>query len=566
MEDNIPSINPLSGKLITQKYIDQWRDASKLPIWKYKDQLLDTVRNNTFTILTAGTGAGKTRLAAKFLIPLIDELNGIMIITEPKRISAIQAANTFSNDNDVLIGEEVGYKIRFESKVSPKTKIIFETEGIALQEISNNPNLSKYAVILIDEVHERSINVDIILAMLRTINPSRTRVVLMSATIDLEKFSKYLYGAPWISVEGVPQTIETFYATEKSKDKIADAILKTIEICEGDIPGDVIVFVDGSEVAEGACRSFTELYEGAEAYCVTLYSNLTSDRQTYVKDLFKPGERKVIFSTNLAEASVTIATAVFVVDTGLHKESSYEYSTRAELLVIEFISKASANQRRGRVGRTKPGFVYRIYTQEEYNKMPDYTTPEISKGNIEDVLLKILNMLENFDSDNLEFIDPLNEKNVKDSIEFLLNQKLILKIGKGDDIFNYGLTDLGKLASQIPLTNQESKMLFTAYRYLLSDQILIIISMMGNQSLFIKLEKDKQYKIAQIWENYCTYRNRVYGDHYGLLNVFNQFSRLKPDKRFDWGNKNFIKIGNLDSVYKTYTEMKRSVERLILNC
>jgi pre-mRNA-splicing factor ATP-dependent RNA helicase DHX15/PRP43 len=587
------NINPLSGRPITDKYIKNFENAAKLPIWRYRDQIINTVRDNTFTLLTAGTGAGKTRLTPTFLIPLISELGGLMIVTEPKRISTISGATTIASDNDVELGKEVGYRIRFETKGTSTTQIFFETEGIFLQDISNDPNIDeRYSVIILDEVHERSLNIDVILAMLRNIRPSKTRIVLMSATIDVEKFSRYFYNCPVITVEGQPQIIETFFAmnpSEKLKERINEAIVKAIEISEGDIPGDIIVFVDGADAAEEACKKFTNLYSESVretiAYCVTLYANLNQERQAYVKDVVKPGERKVIFSTNLAEASVTIPTAIFVVDTGLQKESDFEYSTRASILELKLISKASANQRRGRVGRNQPGFVYRIYTEEEYNEMRDFTIPEILRENIEDVLVKLLNMqrnLTNVSISDLAFIDSPTIDSVKLSLNVLLNAKIISpskssnlvpvqkssrEIQKQNNIvnqliFSNSLTELGELVSQFPLIHEEGKMIVLSHRNNTSDEIIAIVSMMSVQNPLINaIPPNKQNQFNDSMNDFNTYRGKLYGDHLGLLRMFEGFVKTPREKRRDYCFKHFLSLEKMNNILQTFNDLKRFVER-----
>lgn len=582
------NLNPLSGRPISDKYIKNFENAAKLPIWKYRDQILNTVRNNPFTILTAGTGAGKTRLTPTFLIPLINQMNLPMIVTEPKRISTISGAGTIASDNDVEIGREVGYRIRFETRGTQQTKIFFETEGIFLQDISNDPNIDeRYSVIILDEVHERSLNIDVILAMLRNIKPEKTRIVLMSATIDIEKFSRYFYNCPVITVEGQPQIIETFYAinpSEKLKQRVNEAILKAIEISEGDIPGDIIVFVDGADAAEDACKMFTNLYAESvrevQAYCVTLYANLNQERQAYVKDIVKPGERKVIFSTNLAEASVTIPTAIFVVDTGLQKESDFEVSTRAKILQLKLISKASANQRRGRVGRNQPGFVYRIYTEEEYNEMQDFTIPEILRENIEDVIVKLLNMqrnLENVSISDLSFIDSPDIDSVKLSLNVLSTAKIIAQrkvspVSKSRNetsnnnilnqlIFNNSLTELGELVSQFPLIHEEAKIIVLSHRYNTTDEMIAIISMMSIQNPFVNIPPNLQQRFNDSMNDFNTYRNRLYGDHLGLLRMFEGFMKTPREKRRDYCFKHFLSIEKMGNILQTYNDLKRFVER-----
>lgn len=566
-------VNPLTLGPATKSYIMNLESVQKLPIWKYKDTIYKTVRDNVFTILTAGTGAGKTRVTPRFLLPLLHEMPGMMVMTEPKRISAISGANTFAKDLDVEMGREVGYKIRYESKSSDATRVQFITEGIFLQEISNNPSMENYSVVLLDEVHERSLNMDIILAMLKSINPSKCRIVLMSATIDTVKFSKYFYDAPVISVEGQTQTITTYYSMNPSQNRVDDAIIKAIEICDGDIPGDVIVFVDGSEIAEAACRKFNELYTNGVAYCVTLYATLSQEKQNYAKDIVEPGKRKVIFSTNLAEASVTINTAVFVVDTGFHKESSFELKTRADILNLSLISKASANQRRGRVGRTQPGYVYRMYTEDEYKSMPDYTVPDILRSNLEDVTVKLLNMIDNYKKVNsndggelnLQFIDEPPKQLFSESLYVLEKEKLVIgPSGKyTGNLSDYEMTNLGVVVAKFPITHSEARSLVLAYRNNCTNQMLAIIAMMSIQSPFIKVGPENKMKVSEIWKSFNMYRNKVYGDHYGWLNILEEYKSLGQDenKKRKWCHDNFISMMQMEDVMKTYIDLRELMNR-----
>jgi pre-mRNA-splicing factor ATP-dependent RNA helicase DHX15/PRP43 len=557
-------INPLSENEYSPHYFEVLDIVKELPICPYKSQILDAVENNKVLILTAGTGSGKTSQMPRFLLSLMTPpLDKFMVMTQPKKISAISAARRLAEELDVTLGAYVGYKVRFDKRVSSKTRIFQITDGMLLQEFANDPNLSNYSFILIDEAHERTINTDIILALLKVLVQTRedVRVIVMSATIDTVKFSKYFNNSPVISVPGMVQTITTEYLSKPTEDYFRDAVLKTIEICEGSIEGDVIIFIDGSDTAEKGCNIFNRDYQKANAICYTLYAQMAPQQQDKVKNENIPGKRKVIFSTNLAEASITISTAVFVIDCGWHKESSFDPHTRAHILDLKRISQASAKQRQGRVGRTSPGYVFRLYTEEEFLAFPMFNTPEINRSSMEESIIKIkktqLDRGVAAEKNNLmfDFIDPPSRASVMGALEILTLTQIIDK--------NQNLTSMGDLVSKFPTDHDIARLIILSHKHSNSKDIIAIAAMLSVENIFARAPQELKEKARNIQREYFRYgSNKFPGDHYGLLNIFNEFKKKSSEQtRRDWAFNNFFNYRELDTAVKAYDQFNETIDK-----
>ena len=461
---------------------------SELPVVGRREEILEAIKNHQVVVIAGATGSGKTTQIPKMCLEL-----GLKSIahTQPRRIAARSVAERISEELQVELGGLVGYQVRFTDKVSKQTKIKVMTDGILLAGLQNDRDLKRYDTIIIDEAHERSLNIDFLLGYLKRLTQSRPdlKVIITSATIDPESFSKHFGGAPIIEVSGRTYPIEVRYrAVQKdataeddvddsgTADDYIDGIAKALRELEKEPDGDTLVFLSG----ESEIRDAQELLEGQvtsgvlsrNTEILPLYGRLSSSEQHRI---FEPKPknvgRRVILSTNVAETSLTIPGIKYVIDTGTARISRYSPRAKVQRLPIEAISQASANQRAGRAGRTSDGIVIRLYSEEDYRARPEYTDPEILRTNLAAVILQAATI----GIDNLSefpFIQPPDARGIKDGLG-LLSELGALEVAEGNAVL---LTPLGKQLSKLPIEPRFGRMLLEAKKHSVVREVLVIVA------------------------------------------------------------------------------------------
>jgi len=407
-----------SGSLAGKPYYRSYKNLSYIwtnqIMYKHVTEMMDSIRNNQITMIKAGTGVGKTLLTPKVALQAFNFQKKV-ICTVPKRALARSNASFSAKCLDVMLGKEVGYFFSGEKKKTDDTKLVFTTAGSLKSLVTGSePLLKDYQCILIDEVHERSIDTDFLMLMMKEILEKRPdfRLVLMSATVDVSKFKDYFNAQKQkisfneIVVEGKLHEVKVHYEKKPLNDWKTSAIEKTIHLLKTTQEGDILIFMkSGMEgaIIKQQIESQTKNLKDINPFIMILESKTPSDEQDYATDKFKylqhpdndpenPFNRKVIIATNVAESSVTIDGVVYVIDNGFEIESSYYPKQNARSLLEERISKASANQRKGRAGRTKPGECFRLYTEQEFEKFKEYSTPEIQKTDITSDILDLFKL------------------------------------------------------------------------------------------------------------------------------------------------------------------------------
>jgi len=559
------SINPFTGIPYTNRYHEVLKKRMTLPVWEYKEKFLEILHKNQCFVLVGETGSGKTTQIPQWCVEYCrgSSMRKGVACTQPRRVAAMSVAARVSEEMDVVLGGEVGYSIRFEDCTSPKTCLKYMTDGMLLREAMSDPLLETYGCILLDEAHERTLATDILMGLLKEVCRQRRdlKIVVMSATLDAGKFQNYFDNAPLMSVPGRTFPVEIFYTPEPERDYLEAAIRTVIQIhmCE-EVEGDILLFLTGQEEIEEACKRIKREIDNlgpeiGELKCIPLYSSLPPNLQQRIFDP-APGRRpngaigrKVVVSTNIAETSLTIDGIVFVIDPGFSKQKVYNPRIRVESLLVSAISKASAQQRAGRAGRTRPGKCFRLYTEKAYKQeMQENTYPEILRSNLGSVVLQ-LKKLGIDDLVHFDFMDPPAPETLMRALE-LLNYLAAL-----DD--DGELTELGSMMAEFPLDPQLAKMLIASCDYQCSNEILSVTAMLSVPQCFVRPTEVK--KAAD--ESKMRFAH-IDGDHLTLLNVYHAFKQNHEEPQ--WCYDNFVNYRSLKNADNVRSQLQRIMDRFSL--
>ncbi|MBN2438970.1 MAG: ATP-dependent RNA helicase HrpA [Deltaproteobacteria bacterium] len=459
-----------------------------LPIMEKREEIVAAIRKYPVVVVTGETGSGKTTQIPKMCIEAGRGLAGLIGCTQPRRIAATTVARRIAKEMGEEIGRSIGYQIRFDDRTPRNAFLKIMTDGILLMEAQTDPLLRVYDTIIVDEAHERSLNIDFILGILKNIIRRRRdlRVVITSATIDTKKFSQAFDDAPIIEVSGRLFPVEVRYdpldrgLEEKGETTHIDAAVRAVrELAERRRPGDILIFMP----TERDIRETRELLNGSlreEAVILPLFSRLTRSEQERVFQPMRP--RKIVIATNVAETSLTIPGIRYVIDTGLARISQYNPRSRTAGLPVRAISRSSADQRKGRCGRVENGICIRLYSEEDYLGRPFYTSPEILRANLAGVILRMLSLgLGNIDA--FPFIDSPAPKSVRDGIDILLELGAIEREAeearrKTDP---WRLTERGRIMARLPIDPRIARMILEAKKEGCLPEILIIAAALSIQ-------------------------------------------------------------------------------------
>jgi len=542
-------INPYHGRPYTAKYYEILNKRKDLPVWQQQKEFTDTLAKNQTLILVGETGSGKTTQVPQFIVEAGYTANGKMCVcTQPRRVAAMSVARRVADEMDVQIGEEVGYSIRFEEATGPKTFLKYSTDGMLLREAMTDHLLSRYSVIVIDEAHERTLATDVLFGLLKEVLQKREdlKVVVMSATLEAEKFQGYFLEAPLMRVPGRLHPVEIFYTQNPERDYLEAAIRTAVQIHACEPPGDILIFLTGEEEIEDACMKIRREIGNAgdkvgPVNVVPLYASLPPQQQQKIFDEAPPPKngiagRKIVVSTNIAETSLTIDGIVYVMDPGFSKQKVYNPRIRVESLLVSPISRASAHQRAGRAGRTRPGKCFRLYTEASFKKdLQEQTYPEILRSNLGSVVLQ-LKKLGIDDLVHFDFMDPPAPETLMRALE-LLNY-----LGALDDDGN--LTQVGTVMSEFPLDPQLAKMVCVSPQFKCANEILTITAMLSVPNPFIR-PRDQQKEADDAKAQF----SHVDGDHLTLLNAYHAFKQNGEDSQWCWNNYlNFRAMKSADNV------------------
>jgi pre-mRNA-splicing factor ATP-dependent RNA helicase DHX15/PRP43 len=476
--------------------------------------VLKLVRGSQTGVLIGETGSGKTTQVPQFLLADGLAVNGGIAVTQPRRVAAMSVAARVAQEADVELGEQVGYLIRFEDVTSERTKIKYMTDGMLLRECMTDPMLSKYSVVVLDEAHERTLSTDILFGLLKEVLQKRPELkcLVMSATLEAEKFQEYWSDAPLLRIPGRMFAVETFFSLRPQKDYVEAAIDVVCNIHQQEGVGDILVFLCGEEEIVNACSEIE-----ARADCsakpllvLPLYSSLPMPEQRKVFPPAPEGVRKVIVSTNISETSVTIDGVVYVVDPGLFKQKLYNPRTHAESLLVSPISKASAMQRSGRAGRTRPGKCFRLYTPETFDsELAESNYPEIIRSNLCSVVLT-LKTLGVEDLVHFDFMEPPSPESMMRALEMLHFLQAV------DD--ECELTQAGRQMAMLPIDPHLSRAVIAAAHSGCLQEALAVVAMLSVPSPF---QRPRQWqKMADRAHQY--FANGT-GDHLSFYKTYSEY-------------------------------------------
>ncbi|MDQ0909462.1 ATP-dependent helicase HrpA [Streptomyces canus] len=455
----------------------------QLPVSQKKDDIAAAIRDHQVVIVAGETGSGKTTQIPKICLELGRGVKGMIGHTQPRRIAARTVAERVAEELDTPLGEAVGWKVRFTDQVNPDATFVkLMTDGILLAEIQTDRELRAYDTIIIDEAHERSLNIDFLLGYLAQLLPKRPdlKVVITSATIDPERFSRHFGDAPIVEVSGRTYPVEVRYrplldedSDDADRDQIT-AICDAVEELQGEGKGDILVFLSGErEIRDTADALVKKNYRFTEV--LPLYARLSHAEQHRV---FQPHTgRRIVLATNVAETSLTVPGIKYVIDPGFARISRYSHRTKVQRLPIEPVSQASANQRKGRCGRTSDGICIRLYGEEDFNGRPEFTDAEILRTNLASVILQMtaagLGDIEKF-----PFIDPPDHRNIRDGVQLLQELGALDPVQK--DV-RKRLTDTGRKLAQLPVDPRLARMVLEADKNGCVREVMVIAAALSIQ-------------------------------------------------------------------------------------
>ncbi len=494
----------------------------ELPITVRREEIIQAIEKNQVLILAGETGSGKTTQIPKFCLAAGQGVEGKIGCTQPRRIAALSVSQRVAEELGTVLGQEVGCKIRFQDRDSPQGRIKFMTDGILLAETQRDRFLNEYDTLIIDEAHERSLNIDFLLGYLRQLLPKRRdlKVIITSATLDTQKFSQAFGDAPVIQVSGRTYPVELAYRPplEEGKSLAEQAADGVSHLVEKYSQGDVLVFMPTEQDIRDCCEVLRGRHSHAEI--LPLYARLSTQDQ---KRVFSPSSRRrIVVSTNVAETSLTLPGIRFVVDSGLARLAQYYPSSGTFALPIVPISKSSADQRKGRCGRVQAGVCLRLYTPEDYEKRQEFTPPEILRTNLAEVVLRMLS-LKLGDPGGFPFIDPPSPQGIRDGYK-TLEELGALEGGKRSK--EHRLTPLGKTMAELPVDPRLARMILFARGEGCLKEVTLIAAALNVQDPRER-PREKAGAADQAHQSFI----HPESDFLGLLRIWQALEKVEGDKR-----------------------------------
>ncbi|MDR0643013.1 MAG: ATP-dependent RNA helicase [Treponema sp.] len=531
---------------------------TELPIYKHRDLILKALESSQAIVVESPTGSGKTTQLPVILHEAGYSKSGVIGVTQPRRIAALSVSEFIARQLGTPMPGLVGYKMRFEDKTNQETRIKIMTDGILLQEMKLDPWLSRYGLLVVDEAHERSLNIDFILGLLKRILEARRdfRVIVSSATINAEVFSEYFGECPVVKIDAVTYPVTLIYDPlligedqRGSQEALLNKIDAIVQRFVGDKrEGDILVFLPGEKIIKDCMNRLASGPAGQYLHLLPLYGRLGKEEQERVFEKAPRGKTKVVVSTNIAETSVTIDGITGVIDSGLSKLNYYNPRTFTSSLVEAPISKASANQRKGRAGRTREGTCYRLYSRKDFENRPLFTTEEIFRTDLSEVVLRMAELgLSNFEE--FDFISPPGREGLVAAIE-TLNLLEALEEDRS-------LSKTGKLMTEFPLAPRQSRIIVEAilrYPQVLRET-LIAAAFLSTQSPYL-LPPGEEMDARRAHHSFRDNR----GDFVSYLKLFKSYNDAPNKARFC--EKNYLDERAMGEIANVVLQLEEIVSAL----
>lgn len=552
-----------------QETFEDKKKDQLLSIYDHRDGLMDAIRDNEILVIIGETGSGKTTQLPRYII---EEFRGMRVgVTQPRRIAAISVAKRVAEEYDCRIGDTVGYTIRFDDTTTSRTRLKYMTDGVLLREATMDPLLEKYDLLIIDEAHERTVDTDVLFGLLKRTKAKRRglKLLIMSATLNVTKFSDFFNECPIYTIPGRTYPVEILHSRDTAKmgalkatyvSKCVDTVMHILnkEVRPGEV-GDVLVFLTGQHEIERACQDLKMAVQdqsSKDSKSVTLdqlqilplYASLELLDQNTIFGPTARNMRKIIFATNIAQTSVTIPNIRFVVDSGFVKQKMYDPTTGMDALLVVPISQAAATQRSGRAGRTRAGICFRMYSRESYEtEMEKETVPEILRTGLTGTVLS-LKRLGILDVNGFEFLDRPGEEELQAALRELYLVGGIDRFGQ--------MTDVGHGMITYPVNPLLARALVEAEKIGCLDKVITIVAMLSVEEPFYLPRKEEEQDAAR--EAHAKFYHPS-GDHVTLLNVYEAWRESDYSK--DWCHKQYFHLRHLRMAKNIRSQLKDIVDR-----
>ncbi|XP_078150328.1 RNA helicase family protein isoform X1 [Carex rostrata] len=515
-----------------------------LPILEFEEKIAETVEANPVVVVIGETGSGKSTQLSQILYRRGYSRKGIIAVTQPRRVAAVSVSRRVAQELGVSLGDEVGYAIRFEDRTSHKTRIKYLTDGCLLRESLSNPELNQYSVIILDEAHERSLNTDILLGLMKrliNVRASNLKVLITSATLDGVKVSRFFSGCPVLNVPGTLFPVEKLYSRERPTNFLESSLKTALDIHLKEPPGDVLIFMTGKDDIDKMVSKLEEkiqnLEEGSclDALVLPLHGSLPPEMQVRVFSQAPPNCRRFIVATNIAETSLTVDGVVYVIDSGYVKQRQYNPSTGMYSLDVVQISRVQAEQRAGRAGRTRPGKCYRLYPSSIYQEeFLDASVPEIQRSSLAATVLHLKSLnIQDINILNFDFLDPPSRESLEDALRQLYLIDAIDDDGQ--------ITKMGRSMSELPLEPSLARTLFEANDLGCMSQALTVVATLSAEiTLHGSTNKKKEVKRKRQSE---LPDGSGWGDHIQLLQIYESWDQVNYDPR--WCSDNDLQVRSM---------------------
>ncbi|MBC7982424.1 MAG: ATP-dependent RNA helicase HrpA, partial [Candidatus Obscuribacterales bacterium] len=528
-----------------------------LPITAHRDEILISLAKHQVIVLCGATGSGKTTQLPKFCIEAGRGALGLIGHTQPRRIAARAIAARLASELGTTVGGAVGYQVRFNDRSGPECRVKLMTDGILLKELESDRTLDRYDTLIIDEAHERSLNIDLLLGVLKSILARRTdlRLIVTSATIDPKKFSEFFNDAPIIEVSGRSYPVELRYRAlvdeEDDELTLPEGVVAAVRELDNEARGDVLVFLPGEKQIR-ECNELLSRAKFGNTEVLPLFSRLSTRDQERIFE--GHSQRRVVLATNVAETSLTVPGIRNVIDSGLARISRYSVRGKVQRLPIERISQASADQRKGRCGREAAGVCVRLYSEEDFSAREAFTPPEVLRTNLASVILRLA-VLGLGEPENFPFLDPPDTRSVNDGYRLLQELKAV------DDARQ--VTGLGRQIASLPVDPRLARMLLAAAHHACLNEMLVIASFLEVQDPRER-PNDAQQQADQAHAQFADPRS----DFIAVLNIWKSFHEqaetLSGGQLRKWCRERFLAFMRMREWQELHRQLREATEELDL--